>query len=114
MSYIDDDQINRQRSKDMYELIEDTSTNFLELHQSALAAGEISKKHKDLMALSIGIATRCEGCIISHVKDAIKQGATLKEIAETVEVAILMSGGPGIVYGGKAIAVAKEFLAERA
>lgn len=62
------------------------------------------------MALAISVAIRCEGCIISHVDSAIKAGATMKEIAETVEVRIMMCGGPAFPYGGKALACAKELL----
>jgi AhpD family alkylhydroperoxidase len=113
MDYIEANQADRNRSKDMYELIGDTGTNFLSLHKSALADGAISKKQKDLTALAIAVATKCEGCINSHVKDAVANGATIEEIAETVEVAILMSGGPGIVYGGKAIEAAKQYLNQK-
>lgn len=64
------------------------------------------------MVVSLAVALRCEGCIASHVKSAIDAGATMKELAEAVEVAIIMTGGPGTVYGGKALEAAKEFLGE--
>ncbi len=73
--------------------------------------GAIDKKSKELIALGIAIAVRCEGCILTHVAALLRFGATLEEIAETVEVAVLMGGGPSVTYGGKAIAAAKQFIA---
>lgn len=81
------------------------------LHASIMKDGTISKKNKSLVALGIAICVRCEGCMLSHVESALKQGASLEEIAETVEVAILMGGGPSTVFGRRAIKAAKELLA---
>ena len=55
------------------------------------------------------ITIRCEGCIISHVNDCKNAGVTLEEIYETIEVAILMGGGPSVMYGGIAAECAEEF-----
>lgn len=84
---------------------------FMTVHKNAISDGKLSAKEKEMISLGIAIAIRCEGCILAHVHAAVEAGATLEEIAETVDVAILMQGGPGVVYGGKAIAMAKEFLA---
>ncbi|MBS3770879.1 MAG: carboxymuconolactone decarboxylase family protein [Bacteroidales bacterium] len=62
------------------------------------------------MALAIGITSRCEGCIACHVQDAIKAGATHEEIVETIGVAVLMGGGPSIVYGDKAYKAMQEMM----
>lgn len=47
---------------------------------------------------------------MSHVSVAIKAGATFEELSDTVNVAIMMGGGPSVVYGGKAIEAAKQYL----
>ena len=63
-----------------------------------------------MIALGISIAIRCEGCIISHTKEALSNGATVGEIAETIGVSVMMGGAPSIVYGTKALKAMKEFI----
>lgn len=92
---------------------QESAQAFFGLHEASLQAGAIDYKQKELMALAISIAIRCEGCIISHVESALKANATMEEISETVEVAIMMCGGPAFPYGGKALACAKELLEEQ-
>ncbi|ELV08481.1 alkylhydroperoxidase [Wohlfahrtiimonas chitiniclastica] len=77
------------------------------LHTTAIKDGVISAKNKELIALGIAISTQCEGCMLAHIEGLISMGATLEEISETVDVAILMGGGPAVTYGGKAIAMYK-------
>ena len=60
-------------------------------------------KTKELIALAIGIAGRCDGCIGFHTKAAIQQGATRQEVLETIDVAVYMGGGPSYVYGAQAL-----------
>jgi AhpD family alkylhydroperoxidase len=76
---------------------------FARLHNSATDEGALSTKVKELIALAIGITVRCNGCIAYHVHDALKAGASREEILETVGVAILMGGGPSVVYGTEAM-----------
>ena len=90
--------------------IPNTMKGFNQLGQAALADGAVSVKNKELIALGIGIASRCEGCIQAHVSKAIEAGATKEEMYETIGVAILMSGGPGTVYGALAYDIIEEFL----
>jgi AhpD family alkylhydroperoxidase len=55
------------------------------------------------MALAIGIAVHCDGCVAYHTKMAHQHGATREEVAETVALAVYMGGGPAAVYGGGAL-----------
>ncbi len=80
-----------------------TAAAFTALHRAAMADGAVSARHKELIALGIGIARQCVDCIGFHVKAAVAKGATRAEIAETVEVSILMGGGPAFMYGAKAL-----------
>ncbi len=82
---------------------------FGKLHSAAIADGALSGKYKELMALAIGITVRCDGCIAYHVHDALRAGATRQEIAETVGVAIMMGGGPSVVYGCQALEALEQF-----
>lgn len=89
----------------------DTIKAFGALHKATMGDGAISAKTKELIALAIGINMRCEGCTISHTRSAVRAGATLDEIAETIGVAITLGGGPASVYGGKALTAAEQFSA---
>lgn len=83
---------------------------FAKMHKAAGEDKALSPKEKELIALGIAITIRCEGCIACHVQDAIKAGATQDEIVETIGVAVLMGGGPSIVYGDKAYKAMKEMI----
>jgi AhpD family alkylhydroperoxidase len=87
------------------------SAGFAQLAQAASAAGAIDPKTKELIALAIGIATHCDGCIGFHVKAAIRHGVTRAEIAETVAMCVYMGGGPSLMYGAKALAAFDELSA---
>jgi AhpD family alkylhydroperoxidase len=89
--------------------IPDTMAGFGELHANAVSKGALDTKTKELMALSIAIAVHCNGCIAFHVHDALKAGASREEIVETIGVAILMGGGPAMVYGCEALEALDQF-----
>jgi len=60
--------------------------------------GALSVKHKELIAIALSINAHCEWCIAYHVKKALEQGATPDEIREASWVAVLMGGGPALMY----------------
>ena len=65
--------------------------------------GALSTKMKELIAVSLSIAVRCEPCLKIHIKRAIKAGTTNDEIAEALAVATLMCGGPAYVWSKKTV-----------
>ena len=71
---------------------------FLELEEKAFNDGALTKKTKELMALSISIVTKCEPCMEWHLGQALRAGATDEEVYETIDVAIEMGGGPAGAY----------------
>jgi AhpD family alkylhydroperoxidase len=87
-------------------------SGFARLHKKAVEDGALSGKTKELMALAISIAVRCEGCIAYHTHDAIAAGATRAELLETVSVAILMGGGPASIYAAHALDAIEQFSAQ--
>ena len=89
-----------------------TMGGFGRLHKAAVADGVLSTEVKELIALGIAITVRCDGCIAYHVHDALQAGATREEIYETIGVAILMGGGPSIMYGCEALEALEQFEAE--
>lgn len=82
--------------------------SFQALSTAASAEGALSSRVKELMSLSIAIATKCEGCIIHHIEAALKHGASRDEVCETITIAIAMAGGAAAVYGATALAVFDE------
>jgi AhpD family alkylhydroperoxidase len=83
---------------------------FARLHRKAVEDGALSAKTKELMALAVSIAVRCEGCIAYHVHDAVKAGASRQELLETIGVAILMGGGPASMYAAHAMDAIDQFM----
>ncbi len=90
-----------------------TLDTFNAMGKSAMAAGAIDALHKELMALAIGVASRCDGCIGFHTKSLVNLGATPEQIRETLEVAIYMGGGPSVMYAAEALQAYDEFSAAK-
>lgn len=82
---------------------------FHELARAAIAPGALDSKTKELIALAIGITSRCDGCLAYHSKAAAKFGATREEIMEAIGVAVYMGGGPSMIYGAEALAAFDSF-----
>jgi AhpD family alkylhydroperoxidase len=76
---------------------------FGQLAQAAMTEGALSTKHKELMALAIGVTQRCSGCIGFHVKALVKLGATRAELDEMLAVCVYMGGGPALMYAAEAV-----------
>jgi AhpD family alkylhydroperoxidase len=85
---------------------------FAGLHDGAMADGALSRRVKELMALSLAVVKQCDGCIAAHAKAAAAHKATPAEVAESLSVALLMDGGPATVYGPRAWAAFQEFAAD--
>ena len=60
--------------------------------------GALGVKEKELVALGIGLALRCERCIYSHAEKCVKAGATREAHIEVAGEVVIMQGGPGYVY----------------
>ncbi len=88
----------------------ETMKGFNDLHKASVSDGILPAKTKELIALGIAITVRCDGCIAFHVHDALKAGASSEEIMETISVAILMGGGPALVYGCEAMEALEQFV----
>lgn len=68
---------------------------FNALNRAGSAEGVLDAKTKELIALAIGVAVRCDGCIGFHSKALVKLGASEAEVHEAL-------GGSG-VYGRWAV-----------
>lgn len=83
--------------------IPEVMTAFGALAQAATKEGSLDKKIKELIALALGIAARCDGCIGLHMQALVKLGLTRAELLETLSMAIYMGGGPSAVYAADAL-----------
>jgi AhpD family alkylhydroperoxidase len=101
------------RLKSLSEAIPDVMKHFHGLHAAALAEGALSEKTKELIALAIGVAARCEGCVAFHAQALVRLGATRAEVEETLGVAILMGGGPSTMWATEALSAFDEFQAQK-
>ncbi len=67
---------------------------FMQMGDITFSDGALSKKTKELMAIAIGAVTNCESCMQWHIEQAEKEGASIQEVMEALEVAIEMGIGP--------------------
>lgn len=75
----------------------ETMLGFGQMAKAAMAEGTVSAKHKELIALAIGIVQHCTGCIAFHVKALHRLGCTRAELEEMLAVCVYMGGGPGLM-----------------
>lgn len=80
------------------------SKPFMAFHEKVFADGALSKKMKrGLMGLACAHMTRCPYCIRGCVKDALSLGATKQEMAEAINVAMVMAAGACYAHTGIAM-----------
>jgi AhpD family alkylhydroperoxidase len=84
---------------------------FSSLAQAASAQGALDAKTKELIALGIAVAVRCDDCIAFHVKAAVERGASREEVLETLGMAIYMGAGPSAMYASHALGAFTQFAA---
>jgi AhpD family alkylhydroperoxidase len=81
----------------------DAMQAFGQLARASMAEGVVSAKHKELIALAIGITQRCSGCIGFHIKALHRLQCTRPELEEMLSVCVYMGGGPALMYAAEAI-----------
>lgn len=72
--------------------------NFSAFVKAAEAPGALDDKTKHLMLLSLGVAFQCAWCIALHTKGCVDAKATKEEILEAAMMAVVMGGGPKLMY----------------
>lgn len=85
---------------------------FAQLARASMAPGAIDAKHKELLALAIGVTQRCSGCIGFHVKALQKLGCSRKELEEMLSVCVYMGGGPALMYAAESLQARDAFAEE--
>jgi AhpD family alkylhydroperoxidase len=90
----------------------DVMNGFSAIARAALAGTALNAKTKELIALAIAVAIRCDACIAFHAELAVKRGASRAELMETMGMAIYMGAGPSVMYAAQAIEAFDQFAAE--
>jgi AhpD family alkylhydroperoxidase len=88
--------------------------SFGDLGRAATSDGTLDRKTKELIALAVSVAARCDPCIGFHMQTLVKLGVTRQEVDETLAVTTYMGGGPSLMYAASAIAAFEEFSAPAA
>ncbi len=81
----------------------DAQAAFHALAKTTMAPGALDTKTKELIALALGVAAHCDGCLGFHTQALARLGATKDEVAETLSVAVYMGGGPSLMYAADAM-----------
>jgi AhpD family alkylhydroperoxidase len=87
----------------------DVMKAFGDLGKAATRSGALDKKTKELIALALAVAVRCDACIGFHVAALVKLGTSKAELEEALGMAIYMGGGPSAMYSANALAAFDEF-----
>lgn len=101
---------------EVHQLVENASEKYPKLTGSFMvflrrveAEGALDTKSKELISVALSVALKCKWCIALHVKNALEAGATRDEIMEASFVAVLMAGGPALMYTQLVIKAIDEF-----
>ena len=86
--------------------------SFGSLAHAATDGKALDPKTKELIALGLSVAVRCDACIAFHAESAVRQGATRDEVMETMGMAIYMGAGPSVMYAAQAVEAYDQFRAK--
>jgi len=84
---------------------------FSAMARAALEPKALDTKAKELVALGIAVAIRCDACITFHAEAALRQGATREEVMEVMGMAIYMGAGPSVMYAAQAVEAFDQYAA---
>lgn len=87
---------------------------FSAMAAAATGPGALDTKTKELIALAIAVAIRCDGCVAFHAQAAVKHGASRDEVMETMGMALYMGAGPSLMYAAQAVEAYDQFAAKAA
>jgi AhpD family alkylhydroperoxidase len=100
--------------KQMKQAAPELAKGFGGMYAALMRPGALDVREKELIALAIGLAVRCEGCIWAHVEKCLKAGATPEQVLDAAAVAVMMQGGPTYTYVPKVVEALDHFAAAAA
>jgi AhpD family alkylhydroperoxidase len=95
----------------MNALAPDVMKAFWAFDKAAVAAGAISVKYKELIAVAVAVTTQCPYCIDIHTGNAKTAGATDAELVEAAMVAASLRAGGAVTHTTHALSKASELAA---
>ena len=93
----------------MQQSMPELMAGFGQLAKNATTDGHLDEKTKELIALALGVAAHCDGCIGFHCKALVRLGASQQEVEETLGMAVYMGGGPSLMYAAESLQAFEEF-----
>lgn len=93
--------------------IPEVTKGFSAMAQAATRDGALDAQTKELIALALGVAARCDACIGFHAQALVRLGTTRAQVEEALGMAVYMGGGPSLMYAAEALAAFEEFAALR-
>lgn len=82
---------------------------FMNFMGKAESGAGLTSREKEVINVALSVAAQCEWCVAFHVKNAIGAGATREELIEAGFLAVLMHGGPAMMYMTPLLKAADEF-----
>ena len=93
--------------------IPDTTRGFSSLAQAATREGALDKKTKELIAMALSVAARCDSCLGFHAEALVKLGCTRAEFEDMLGMCVYMGGGPSLMYAAAALDAFEQFGGEK-
>ena len=87
-----------EETKNLKEKFPQETNAFLDFMKKAESGPVLTHKEKELINVALSVAAQCEWCISLHVKYATEAGASRDEIIKSGFQAVLMHGGPALMY----------------
>jgi AhpD family alkylhydroperoxidase len=98
---------------ELRKLIPDVMHGFTGMAKAATQTAALDEKAKELIALALGVAAHCDGCLGFHAKALARLGATREEVGEALGMAVYMGGGPSLMYAAAALRSFDQFSAKK-
>ncbi len=75
----------------------DLTSPYLELINKSLSEGKLDSKTKEIIMVTLALATGCDWCLPYHLNLALKAGVSKDELVEASFLALLMTGTPSLM-----------------
>jgi len=86
---------------------------FLSFMSKAEAGKALTIREKELINVGLAVAAQCEWCIAIHVQHAIGAGASRDDVIEAGFMAVVMHGGPALMYMTPLLEAVNDFIPQQ-
>ena len=93
----------RELNQKRKQLAPETDDAFRAFSKTVFAAGALSSKTKQIIAVAVAHVTQCPYCIKGHTKAAFRAGANPEELMEAIWVAAEMRAGAAFAHAAVAL-----------